>query len=88
MSPKETLDLAIKASDNSAYETFAGLIKKLANVGEISFVTEKVDSALSFVILSDEFFIPMEEGAIDVEAEKAEMEKEIEYTKDQLNYKQ
>ncbi len=85
MSPKETLDLAIKSIDNSAYETFAGLIKKLANVGEISFVSKKVDNALSFVILSDEFFIPMEEGAIDVEAEKAEMEKELEYTKGFLN---
>lgn len=85
MSPKETLDLAIKAKDKSAYDTFGGLIKKLANVGEISFVNEKVDHALSFVILSDEFFIPMEEGAIDMEAEKAEMEKELAYTKGFLN---
>ncbi len=85
MSPKETLDLAIKAKDKSAYETFGGLIKKLANVGEISFVNEKVDQALSFVILSDEFFIPMEEGAIDMEAEKAEMEKELAYAKGFLN---
>ena len=44
-----------------------------------------MDNALSFVILSDEFFIPMEEGVIDIEAEKAEMKKELEYTKGFLN---
>jgi valyl-tRNA synthetase len=85
MSPKETLDLAIKTSDNTAHEIFKGLIKKLANVGEITFTTEKVDNALSFVILSDEYFIPMAEGSIDVEAEKAEMEKELSYAKGFLN---
>jgi len=85
MSPKETLDLAIKTADSTAHETFKGLIKKLANVGEITFTNEKIDNALSFVILSDEYFIPMAEGAIDVEAEKAEMEKELSYAKGFLN---
>jgi valyl-tRNA synthetase len=50
----------------------------------MEFTTDKVDNAISFVIKSDEFFIPME-GAIDVEKEKAEIQKELDYTKGFLN---
>ncbi|MCO6358338.1 valine--tRNA ligase [Roseivirga pacifica] len=85
LSPKESLDLFIKAKDNAAYERFDGMIKKLCNIGELQFTESKVDSALSFVIKSDEFYLPMPEGSIDVEAEKAEIEKELEYTKGFLN---
>ena len=85
LSPKESLDLFIKAKDNAAYERFDGMIKKLCNIGELQFTDSKVDNALSFVIKSDEFYLPMPEGSIDVEAEKAEIEKELEYTKGFLN---
>ncbi|MHA7102859.1 valine--tRNA ligase [Roseivirga pacifica] len=85
LSPKDSLDLFIKAKDNAAYERFDGMIKKLCNIGELQFTDSKVDNALSFVIKSDEFYLPMPEGSIDVEAEKAEIEKELEYTKGFLN---
>ncbi|WP_422354786.1 valine--tRNA ligase [Roseivirga pacifica] len=85
LSPKESLDLFIKAKDNAAYERFDGMIKKLCNISELQFTDSKVDNALSFVIKSDEFYLPMPEGSIDVEAEKAEIEKELEYTKGFLN---
>ncbi len=85
MSPKDVLDLAIKTDDKSAYETFQGVIVKLGNIGEFSFTNEKVQNALSFVIQSDEFYLPIEEGEIDIEAEKEEITKELEYTKGFLN---
>uniref|UniRef100_UPI0040473E30 valine--tRNA ligase n=2 Tax=Roseivirga sp. TaxID=1964215 RepID=UPI0040473E30 len=85
ISPKKALDLSIKAEDNEAYKPFESIIKKLANIDQLTFTDEKLNGAVGFVIKSDEFFIPMEEGAIDVEAEKAELIKEIEYTKGFLN---
>ena len=85
MSPKDVLDLSIKTEEKTAYETFQGVIIKLGNIGEFSFKDEKVQNALSFVIQSDEFYLPIKEGEIDVEAEKAEISKELEYTKGFLN---
>ncbi len=85
ISPKETLDLYIRAKEQEAYQRFAGVITKLGNIGELRFTEEKVDNSLSFVIKSDEFYLPLPEGSIDVEAEKAEITKELEYTRGFLN---
>tara|TARA_R110000796_G_scaffold74374_1_gene167354 strand:+ start:352692 stop:355376 length:2685 start_codon:yes stop_codon:yes gene_type:complete len=85
ISPKKALDLAIKSEHPEAYEPFVNIIKKLANIDQLTFTNEKVAGTLGFVIKSDEFFIPMEEGAIDVEVEKVEILKELEYTKGFLN---
>ena len=84
LSPKEQLKLFVKTNDKSLYEEFASIINKLGNLESMEFTTDKVDNAISFVIKSDEFFIPME-GAIDVEKEKAEIQKELDYTKGFLN---
>ena len=85
ISPKETLDLYIRAKEQEAYQRFARVITKLGNIGELRFTEEKVDNSLSFVIKSDEFYLPLPEGSIDVEAEKAEITKELEYTRGFLN---
>ncbi len=85
MSPKEQLNLYIKSSDKKAYRTFEGTIKKLGNIGELSFTDSKIENALSFVIKSDEFYLPIAAGTIDVEQEKEEINKELEYTKGFLN---
>lgn len=85
ISPKDSLDLFIRANEQEAYQRFAGVIRKVANVGELSFTEIKVDNALSFVIKSDEFYLPLPEGSIDVAAEKEEITKELEYTKGFLN---
>jgi valyl-tRNA synthetase len=84
ISPKTTLKLAIKTTSANTYKQFDAIIKKLANVEEISFVQEKVDNAVSFIINADEFFIPLE-GEIDAEKERANILKELEYTKGFLN---
>jgi len=58
---------------------FDAVIEKLGNLSSINYVTEKVDSALSFRVKSNEYFIPMGD-AIDVEAEKEKLEEELKYT--------
>ncbi|OKL39421.1 valine--tRNA ligase [Pontibacter flavimaris] len=74
------LDLYIKVMNSDNYEPFYSILSKLANLGEIKFVQENVEGAISFIVAGDEFFIPME-GNIDVEAERERLTKELEYTK-------
>ncbi|WP_053404226.1 valine--tRNA ligase [Persicobacter sp. CCB-QB2] len=83
LSPKEVLDLHIKGAEAN-YKAFETMIKKLANIESIVYVTEAPANATSFRVKNDEFFLPME-GQIDVEAERENLTKELEYTKGFLN---
>ncbi len=83
MSPKEVLDLTIKTKNPSLYARFEAVLNKLANLSSLNF-GDKVENAVSFVVKSDECFIPMGD-AIDVEEEKANIQKELDYTKGFLN---
>jgi valyl-tRNA synthetase len=78
LSPKVALPLAIKTDNQARYENVKSIIEKLANTETITYVADKVDNALSFVIKSDEFFINLE-GEIDVEAELEVAQKDLEY---------
>ncbi|UCS91570.1 valine--tRNA ligase [Echinicola marina] len=83
ISPKEAFELSINTQNQELYLSFEAILKKLANLSQLGFA-EKVDGALSFVVKSDELFIPLNEQ-IDVEAEKENLTKELEYTKGFLN---
>jgi valyl-tRNA synthetase len=76
----KALDLSIKVMSQDGYEDFISIIRKLANINEITLVQENLEGAISFVEAGDEFFIPME-GNIDVAAERERLQKELEYTK-------
>jgi len=78
MSPKETLPLSINTQDASKYAHLVDLIKKMANLSEITFVTTTV-KGLSLVIKGDEFGIDLGEN-LDVAAEIENLKKELEYT--------
>ncbi|MFD3000840.1 valine--tRNA ligase [Pontibacter toksunensis] len=78
------LDLHIKVANQESYSAFMAILHKLANLNEIHFVEEPLEGAISFIVGSDEFFIPME-GNIDVAAERERLTKELEYTKGFLN---
>ncbi|WMN11298.1 valine--tRNA ligase [Marivirga salinae] len=80
ISPKESLKLYVKTNSEMIYQEYISVIDKLANIDELAFTNDKIDQAVSFFIGSDECFIPME-GAIDVEKEKEEIQKELDYTK-------
>ncbi|SMG37528.1 valyl-tRNA synthetase [Marivirga sericea] len=80
ISPKEALTLHVKTKSEMIYQEYISVIDKLANIEELAFTTEKIDQAVSFFIGSDECFIPME-GTIDVEKEKEEIQKELDYNK-------
>ncbi|MBK6264538.1 valine--tRNA ligase [Marivirga sp. S37H4] len=84
ISPKEALKLYVKTDNQAVYEKYISFIHKLANLESLEFTDNKIDNALSFLIKSDECFIPMV-GNIDIEKEKAELQKELDYTKGFLN---
>ena len=80
LSPKETLDLFVATGDGTGLNPrFDGIIKKLANVGAIEYVSEKVEGAVSFMVGTTECFVPLKIKDIDVEAERKKLEEELKY---------
>ncbi|MGB1269450.1 MAG: valine--tRNA ligase [Flavobacteriaceae bacterium] len=73
-------EISLSVLNNEAVSTrFDAVVKKLGNISELNYVTEKVDGALSFRVNSNEYFIPVS-GAIDVEAELKKLTEELTYT--------
>jgi len=72
---KDSIEFFMLHNENTS-KRFDVVIKKLGNISELNYVTEKVDGALSFRVRSNEYFIPMT-GAIDVEAEVKKLTKEL-----------
>ncbi|TAE98501.1 MAG: valine--tRNA ligase, partial [Runella slithyformis] len=78
ISPKIELPLAIKSDNVLRYQTLELLLRKLANVSAIAFVTDQAPGT-SFVIKGEEFFVDLL-GEIDMEAERENAQRELEYT--------
>ncbi len=72
---KDTLELSIV--NNEKFTTnFDVVIQKLTNTSVINYVSEKVDGA-SFRVKSNEYFIPVAEENIDIEAETEKLNAEL-----------
>ena len=77
--PKQPITLYIKKNNNEVKdETFDSVVSKLTNIEKIEYVSEKVDGALSFIVRSTEFYIPVP-SSIDVAIELEKLQKELEY---------
>ncbi len=77
---RNPIELAVKKSMAEADKSFDGIVAKLCNISEISYVEEAVDGAFGFVARSTEFFVPADEN-VNVEAELEKLEQELNYTK-------
>jgi valyl-tRNA synthetase len=76
---KEALELFVAKKE--AFNTdFDVVIKKLCHVSSIGEVSKKVDNATSFRVNSNEYYIPLN-LTIDVEAERKNLEDELNYIK-------
>jgi valyl-tRNA synthetase len=75
---KDTIGLKIVNNENAS-TYFDAIIMKLGNLSELTYVTEKVNGALTYRIKSNEYFIPIT-GAVDVAAETSKLEEELKYT--------
>lgn len=80
---KDQIELFVKNNQNTNTR-FDCIISKLTNLSNLTYVDDKIDGAFSFVVKSNEYFIPMSEN-IDVEAEKEKIKKELDYTLGFLN---
>ena len=76
----EVVNLSIKTANENQYLPYLPVIQRLAMVGEISFVNQKIENSQTFVIQADEFFVPLK-LEIDVEKERENILAEIIYTK-------
>lgn len=75
---RDPLKLMIRSDKDLFNCDNLSVLKKMCNLSEISFVAEKQEGAISFMVGTTEYFIPME-GKIDVEAELKKIAEEIEY---------
>jgi valyl-tRNA synthetase len=78
ISPKEALALSVKVNSGIDYLSYKAILTKLANLNALDFVDNKLAGASAFLVLTDEFYVPLNEN-IDVEAEKERLEKEKDY---------
>lgn len=76
---KEPIELYIKTNRTNLFEKYTSVLAHRLNTSKINFVTEKVDKAGSLRVRAHEFYIPL--TSVDIEAEKAKIQKEIDYTK-------
>ena len=80
---KDQLELFVKTNQQHN-RRFDAIITKLTNLSALNYTNDKIDGAFSFVIKSNEYFIPISE-IVDVEAEKEKIKKELDYTLGFLN---
>jgi valyl-tRNA synthetase len=78
LSPKLALSLEIKTGDHSSYDHLKAILSKLANLESIVYVDQANSEAQTFVVHSDQFFVPLQKEENQEEL-KEESEKELVY---------
>jgi valyl-tRNA synthetase len=76
---KVKMDLFVK-KNNELDQAFDAVVVKMGNLTQLDYVNEKIANANTFLVASNEYFIPFGDS-IDLVAEKAKMEEELTYTK-------
>jgi valyl-tRNA synthetase len=76
---KVKMELFIKINGDID-KSMDSVVVKMGNLSQLEYSTGKVPQANSFIVEGNEYFVPFGES-IDVEAEKAKMEEELNYTK-------
>ena len=74
---KEALELKVVRDENYPAEYEAAIVK-MANISQVTFVTEKNPMDAAFIVKTTQYFVPMGDN-IDREAEIAKLEKDLAY---------
>jgi valyl-tRNA synthetase len=77
---KDKLELLIKADKDNWNVELLPVIIKLCNLSEILFVSEKQPGALSFMVSTTEYYIPLG-GTLDIEAELIKLKEDLDYNR-------
>ncbi|MEL7342533.1 MAG: class I tRNA ligase family protein, partial [Bacteroidota bacterium] len=75
---REEIALFIQTDEAALFKKYESILSWMLKLSEMSFVTEKVSGAGSIRVQAHQMFIPL--GAVDIEAEREKIQKEIEYT--------
>ena len=59
ISPKEKLALSVKENSGLAYKNYESIICKLGNISSFAIVSDKIVGAMSFMVSTDEFYVPL-----------------------------
>jgi valyl-tRNA synthetase len=82
ISPKEKIVLYVRKNHGQQPDTyFDEVVIKMGNLDGLKYTEEKINGAASFIVGSTEFFIPLEAETIDIGAEIARLEKDLEYAR-------
>lgn len=76
---KVKMDLFIK-KNAEIDSSFDAVLVKMGNLTQLEYVAEKVGNANSFLVNSNEYYIPFGDS-IDIEAEKKKINEELDYTR-------
>ena len=76
---KEAIELTVLNNENTPSH-FDTVIKKLGNIEHLSYTSEKVEKALSFRVGSNEYFIPISSGSVNIDEEIKKLTEELNYT--------
>ncbi len=76
---KDAIELMV-INNEKVTAHFDSIIIKLGNVSEFKYISEKVESAQSYRVKSNEYYIPVL-GMLNIEEEKAKLTEELTYTK-------
>lgn len=82
--PKDILKAYVLTNNEAIYSDFETKILKLANLSDIERLKEEKSGCESFIVKGQQFFIEIG-GAIDIDAKKEELLKEIKYTEGFIN---
>ena len=76
---REEISLLIKKNEGEEPKTFFDpVVSKLCKLSTLAYTDTKEEGAVSFIIRSTEFYIPLE-GSVDLEAEIQKLEEELKY---------
>ncbi|QZT39013.1 valine--tRNA ligase [Halosquirtibacter xylanolyticus] len=76
---KEALELSILAGDKGYHATLNPVFEKIANLSSLQEVNEEMSGALSFLVKSTQFFLPLGD-LVNVEEELEKLATELKYT--------
>jgi len=77
---KSPLSLNVKEKEEVYDNRFGEVLKKLCFLSEINFIAKKMEGAVSFIVKTKEFYIPLGDK-INAEEEIRKLENELEYTR-------
>lgn len=80
LKPKDTIQLFLQAHEAGTYDGISGLLQKQVNAETFELTRDNVPGSTTVVVQKDKFFI-ISNVAVDKDAQKAQLQKDLDYLK-------